>query len=63
MQVILSALIQDLSTVQVFFISANPRFSVVQELSGTVGHQRYTEVSDVQGSIVQLQGHSVFLIS
>ncbi len=29
------------------FISAKKRFIIVQELSGTFGHQRYTEVSAV----------------
>ena len=36
-----------------FFISANPRFSVLQDLSGFFGHQHYTMVSTVHGSIVQ----------
>ena len=58
---IVSALIQDFSSVQVFLISTNPRFSIMQELSGTIGRQHYTEVSAVQGSIVR--GPSVFLIS
>ena len=40
-QFILSALIQDFSAVQVFFINANPRFCIEQDLfSGTFGHQR-----------------------
>ena len=38
---------------QVFFISANTKFSAVQELSGFFGHQHYTEVGAVRGSVVQ----------
>ena len=58
MQVILSVLIQDFSTKEVFFIRANPMFSSVQELSATFGHQRYTKFSTVRGIIVR--GPSVY---
>ena len=54
----LSVLYQAFGIVQVIFINAIPRFSAVQELSGFFSHQRYIEVSAVQGSVVQ--GPSVY---
>ena len=65
---LLSALIQGFSTVKVNLSALNQDFSAeqvhlsalhqgsvvstVQELSGFFGHQRYTEVSAVQGSVM-----------